>query len=212
MRARMAEAATTARTACSNAHLAPHQGRLEMKAKQLLWIIALGVALLGSAGIGAASAQEPQPQNQNPPAQAEAAKPSQVSPAPPAASGSETKATLYVYRHRRYEGYGLKPSVYADDRELARMENGRFFVVKLDPGMHTIRSNDKSSGIEVDLKAGQDYYVRIDIEAGAWKGHGRITLVLPEQGRYEVKETKPLNAGAVKNHELVVVDANAPEK
>jgi hypothetical protein len=182
-----------------------------MKAKQVLWIAGLGFTSLWIA-TASASAQGQQPQPQNPPAQVDAAKPAQASPAASGTSAADAKATLYVYRHRRYAGSALKPTVYADDRELARMENGRFFVVKLDPGMHSIRSNDKASGTEVDMKPGQEYYVRIDIEAGAWKGHGRITLVLPEQGRYEVKETKPLDANDIKNRELVVADAKTSAK
>jgi hypothetical protein len=114
-----------------------------------------------------------------------------------------TKVHLYVYRHRRYEGGALKPSVYVDDKEMARIENGRFFVVNLDPGKHSIRSSDKSSGVDVEMKSGSDYYVRIDIQPGLLKGHGRLTLILPEQGEYEIKKTKPLSDGAVKDRELV---------
>jgi hypothetical protein len=124
---------------------------------------------------------------------------------------SGARATLYVYRHRRYEGGALKPSVYVDDRELARMGNGNYFVARLNPGPHTIRSNDKSSGVEVKMKPGEEYYIRVDIQEGLWKGHGRLTLVLPEQGSYEVKQTKPLHEGDIKDHELAASEL-APGK
>jgi len=120
-----------------------------------------------------------------------------------AVPGTFAVANLYFYRHRRYEGAALKPSVYVDDKELARMDNGRFFVARLEPGKHSIRSNDKSSGVDIDMKAGTDYYVRVDMQTGFWKGHGRLTLVMPEQGSYEVKQTKPLSDGDVRNHDLV---------
>ncbi len=45
------------------------------------------------------------------------------------------------------------------------MENGRYFAVTLDPGKHTFRSNDAQSGVELELKAGQDYFVRVEIAA-----------------------------------------------
>ena len=35
------------------------------------------------------------------------------------------KATIYFYRIKQFAGSGLEPSVYCDDKELARMENGR---------------------------------------------------------------------------------------
>lgn len=89
------------------------------------------------------------------------------------------------------------------------MDNGRFFVVTLGPGKHTIRSNDKASGVEIEMKAGLDYYIRIDMQEGFWKGHGRLTLVLPEQGAFEVKNTKLLDDSDIKNHELVAPGAKA---
>jgi hypothetical protein len=110
---------------------------------------------------------------------------------------------LYIYRHRRYEGAALKPSVYVDDKEMARAENGRFFVAHLNPGKHSIRSNDKASGMDIDMQAGGEYYVRVDMQTGFWKGHGRLTMIMSEQGSYEVKQTKPLSDGDIKDHELV---------
>src|ERR1700716_952483 len=96
-----------------------------------------------------------------------------------------SKATLYVYRYKQFVGGALSPSVYCDETELARMENGRYFTVKLDPGKHNFRSNDKQSGTELDMKAGQEYFLRVEIAPGAMKGHGRLVLMSPEQGGYE---------------------------
>ncbi len=123
----------------------------------------------------------------------------------PAAQANDAVATVYVYRYKQFVGSALSPSVFSDDTELARMDNGRFFAVKLAPGKHIFHSNDKQSGVEVDLKAGQDYYVRVEIAAGFMKGHGRLTLVAPEQGTYEVKSLKPLDASKVKDTQHVSV-------
>jgi len=98
----------------------------------------------------------------------------------------------------------LSPSVYCDETELARMQNGRFFTVKLSPGKHVFSSNDKQAGIEVDLKAGQGYYIRVEIATGMMKGHGRLTLVASEQGTYEIKKLKPLDADKVKDNQHVI--------
>lgn len=170
-----------------------------------VWL--LGAALACSAPLGSITPlpqgqQQQQAQQPSPATPTDVTKPAQNEPAA-AAPTSDAKATLYVYRPRRYTGAALKPSVYADDTELARLENGRFFVAKLSPGAHTIRSNDKASGVALEMVAGADYYVRIDIEPGAWKGHGKLTLVLPEQGQYEVKQEKPLSDSDVKNREFV---------
>jgi hypothetical protein len=118
-----------------------------------------------------------------------------------------SKATVYVYRYKQFVGAALAPSVYCDETELARMENGRYFTVKLDPGKHNFRSNDKQSGTELDMKAGQEYFLRVEIAAGAMKGHGRLVLMSPEQGGYELKSSKlkPLDSNKVVNATLVSV-------
>jgi len=110
-----------------------------------------------------------------------------------------SKAVVYVYRYKQFVGSALAPSVYCDEVQLARMENGRYFSVKLDPGKHSFRSNDAQSGVELELKAGQEYFIRVEIATGMLKGHGRLLLTAPEQGRYEVKSSqlKPLDAGKI---------------
>src|SRR5262252_11158775 len=72
-------------------------------------------------------------------------------------------SVVYVYRYKQFVGSALAPSVYCDEVQLARMENGRYFAVKLDAGKHSFRSNDTQSGIELDAKAGHEYYIRVEI-------------------------------------------------
>jgi hypothetical protein len=140
----------------------------------------------------------------------------------PAAPTSETKPTeprnasdkpiIYFYRTKQYAGSGLEPSVYCDDKELARMDNGRYFGVTLEPGKHTCRMGDKQTGFEIDMKAGEEYYARITLEAGFWKGHGRLTLMQKEQGAFEVKKVKLLGADKVKDRSLVTVFEGSEKK
>lgn len=121
-----------------------------------------------------------------------------------AAQDASSQATVYVYRYKQFVGSALSPSVYCDETELARMENGRFFVVKLPAGKHVFRSNDKQSGVEEDLKGGQTYYIRVELVPGMMKGHGRLLSIAPEQGSYEIKKLKPLDADKVKDTQHVV--------
>lgn len=117
----------------------------------------------------------------------------------PASDKSDTKATVYIYRYKQFTGSALAPSVFCDEVQLAKMENGRYFTVRMDPGKHVFHSNDKQAGVELDLKAGQQYFIRVEIATGFMKGHGRLILVAPEQGGYEMKSSKlkPLDANKV---------------
>ena len=153
----------------------------------ILMLVALVVSL---------AAQEPKP--------AAPEKPAATPLEKPIAATGVTHALVYVYRHKQFAGSGLEPSVYLDETQVARMDNGRYFVIKVQPGKHTIRSNDKQSGVEMDLAAGKTYYIKVEIVAGFMKGHGRLLLMQPEQATYEVKKLVPLGADKIVNKELVV--------
>lgn len=127
-------------------------------------------------------------------------KPAPEVAAPSPASGN---ATVYVYRYKQFVGAALEPSVFCDETELARMDNGRYFTATLKPGKHVFRSNDKQSGIELDAVAGTDYYLRVEIATGFMKGHGRLVLVQPGQGSVEIRKLQPLGADKVKDNSLV---------
>lgn len=105
-------------------------------------------------------------------------------------SKATSNATICFYRAHRYEGAALKPSVYVDEIEIARLKNGQSVQVIIPPGVHKAYSNDKSTGIDLEAKPGQTYYVRVEIKTGAWKGHGAVTLVDPQEGKYEFSKEK----------------------
>jgi len=99
-------------------------------------------------------------------------------------------ATICVYRPHRFEGSALKPSVFVDQVEVGRVHNGESVQMTVATGQHKVYSNDQSTGIDLDAKAGQTYYVRVDMKAGAWKGHGAVTLIDPQEGKYEFEKQK----------------------
>jgi len=107
-------------------------------------------------------------------------------PAPAAASDSDSPATVYFYRAKRFQGSALKPSVFVDDAAVGNLHNGDSLKFSMKPGKHRIYSTDKSTGIDLEVKPGETYYVRVDILVGFWKGHGGVTLVDPQQGKYEL--------------------------
>lgn len=114
------------------------------------------------------------------------------------------KVTVYIYRPKKLVGGALEPSVFCDGVELARMDNGRYFVLKLAPGKHIIHLTNEKKGYELNMAPGQTYYFRIGIEAGFWKGQGKILLEDNEKGAAEVKKIKPLDADKIKDKTMVV--------
>jgi Protein of unknown function (DUF2846) len=174
--------------------------------------VALGMGCLLTFQNASAAPQAPpsQPapdQAQPPPGQAQAPAPAVPAPAPAADIGR-----LRVYRARRYAGSALAPSIYVDNKQVARVGSGRRVSIRLSPGSHTIRSDDKPSNIALDVKSGQDYYVRVDEEVGFWKGHGKLTLMMPEQGGPEYKLQRPIEDDRKIAREMIEEDTEPVEK
>ena len=116
---------------------------------------------------------------------------------------SSEEATVFIYRPSKWTGKALEPSVFVDETELARMDNGRYFAIKLKPGKHIIRMTDDKKGYAVDMGPGQTYYFRIGIEAGMWKGHGKITLDDSERAIKEIKKLKFIGPDKIKAPDVV---------
>lgn len=123
---------------------------------------------------------------------------------PTANAASYEEATVYIYRPKKMVGGALEPSVFVDDIELARMDNGRYFAIKVKPGKHLIRLTDDKKGYAIDMGAGQTYYFRVGIEAGVWKGQGKITLDEEKRAVPEIKKLQFIGQDKIKAPNLVI--------
>lgn len=123
---------------------------------------------------------------------------------PSVGESAAADATVHIYRAGKLLGKALEPSVFVDDIELARMDNGRYFTVKLKPGKHIIHLTDDKKGFAIDMGPGQTYYFRVGIEMGMWKGHGKLALEDAEKALPEIKKLKYLGQDKIKNSTLVV--------
>lgn len=136
-------------------------------------------------------------------------------PAPPAdatgvekseSGSSETKAVVYVYRKKNFGTRNMQPSVYVDNVEVARMDDGKYFIIKLDPGKHALEVNKGHSGAQIDMKAGEKYYFRVEMIPGFWKARGSVDYMQKEQGVLEVQKMKPLESKWIKDKSRVTVE------
>ena len=119
-------------------------------------------------------------------------------------AASSAEATVFIYRPNKWGGRALEPSVFVDDTELARMDNGRYFAIKVKPGKHIIRMTDDKKGYAFDMGPGQTYFFRVGIEIGMWKGQGKITLDDRERAIQEIKKLKFIGQDKIKAPALVI--------
>ncbi len=113
--------------------------------------------------------------------------------AKPEAKAAAQTATLVFYRPKRFYGSGLTPSIYVNGDEIARMDNGRFFVMAVKPGTIRIASSMKQDPLEVEAKAGKTEFMELAIMTGTWKGGGRLIPTAAADAREALKKLKPLD-------------------
>ena len=116
---------------------------------------------------------------------------------------NDGKVRVYVYRSTAIVSKEFRPSIFVDEKDVARLQSGRNVILALTPGTHIFRSTDKKDQISVELKAGERYFVRVEVPAAAVKGHGKVTVVLPEQGMGEFEQTKPDDSTMLKDRSMI---------
>ena len=108
-------------------------------------------------------------------------------------------ATVYIYRPKSFFGMALHPTVMLDGKDLINIGNGRVFRGEFEPAKRAFRMDDGESGAEIDLKAGETYYMKVVIVPGLWKGGGQLSLMAAEQGSFEIKELKPIEQDEIED-------------
>jgi Protein of unknown function (DUF2846) len=122
-------------------------------------------------------------------------------------TNSKDKAIVYIYSLATHTTLGrIKPSVFVDAKEIAQIRPNRFFLVYLEPGNHEIhfKKSKKRGGIEMDFKAGEIYYLRVNWKAGGTVRAEGFDIVQLESARYDLKQLKPIDDDNIKDKSRVV--------
>ncbi len=132
-------------------------------------------------------------------------------PAPvPKEEAANTLGTIYIYRTG--DTFQGSPSVYLDKTELARLVKGRYFIVNLEPGSHTVSytglgyispgngiATPFSGKLFVTIRPGKAYYFRLLFEKNTFDS-------VPEtKGKAEVGSLKPTDSKDIRDHKHVTV-------
>ncbi|HEY7901620.1 MAG TPA: DUF2846 domain-containing protein [Caulobacteraceae bacterium] len=92
---------------------------------------------------------------------APAAQPIDVGDPPPG------KALIVFYRKRDYPGSANTYAVREGVAQLGDLGIGTYFVVAVDPGLHTFNVHaERRSDMQLEVEAGETYFVRFVLETG----------------------------------------------
>jgi hypothetical protein len=105
----------------------------------------------------------------------------------PAKSQSDI-ATIHFYAPDKF-GVRHLP-LYVDEKTVGSLHGRDMIDVPTTPGKHTVHSSQKDSGIFLEVTAGGDYYVKVSLSEHGFPPPGRVDLVDPSQGKYELEKMK----------------------
>lgn len=113
---------------------------------------------------------------------------------PTAAQETRTEGTLVVfYRPAKHRGRASTPSVFLDGKELARIDNGRFFSIYLKPGDYLVQGLNSihAGGIVTKFSVG-DAPVYVEADASTYRDI-YFEVREPEAAVEKLKSLKPLD-------------------
>jgi hypothetical protein len=110
-----------------------------------------------------------------------------------AQQSADDHGLLVFHRPKRFVGSALTPSILVDGREVARLDNGRYFSLPIPPGKHQLTSTMKHAPLEIEVKPGETVHLEMVILAGNWKGGGRLITTPQADALEAIKKLKPLD-------------------
>ena len=104
------------------------------------------------------------------------------------------KGTVFLYRTGRAVGAAGQLHVKVNSTDAGGTGPGTFFRWDFKPGTYTFLSStgESSAVVQLDVKAGEVYYLRQDARMGINSGRVTIKEVDASKGRKEVKSCKLL--------------------
>ncbi len=106
----------------------------------------------------------------------------------------EGKGTVYLYRTGRAVGAAGQLLVKVNGNDAGGTGPGSFFKWDVSPGLYTFLSStaESSATVQVDVNAGEIYFIRQDARLGLSAGRVTMKQVDSTQGMREVKDCKLL--------------------
>lgn len=101
-------------------------------------------------------------------------------------SPSQEEANIYIYRNS-WVGMNVRQRAYFDGKELGVLKDETFYVMKAKPGKHRVETESEFSnnGIDIDVKGGENIYVRQYIKLGLLFSGANVELVTDEKEAQE---------------------------
>ncbi|HTD05330.1 DUF2846 domain-containing protein [Undibacterium sp.] len=105
-------------------------------------------------------------------------------------AAQKSKAQLYIYRNETW-GTAIKMQLELDGVAIGETAAHTYAAIVLKPGRHILVSKaSDASRLELNLKAGQNYYVWQEVKMGWVSGNSKLQLVDEVTGKAGVEQSK----------------------
>jgi Protein of unknown function (DUF2846) len=108
-------------------------------------------------------------------------------------------ALVWIFRYKRFTAAGADPAVFCDEQMVAKMDNGHYFLLTLEPGVHAIRSTEKAVVVRTSFESGREYFLEVGVSNAipTWS----YKFAVEEASRYRaasaMSELKPLKTSDI---------------
>ena len=109
-------------------------------------------------------------------------------------AAAQNVGTVTIFRttdHHR----GWKPIVNCDGQRVAAVQGGKYVTMNVSASKHTFTSNNAKTGIDLDVKPGGAYFLRV--VGTSISDNGSFELVDAAQAREQIERLEPLKADQV---------------
>lgn len=101
------------------------------------------------------------------------------------------KGLIYVYRPSGFVGAAVSYDVWAGKEKLGYLVQGGYFTYLASPGeLELTAKTEARASLTLDVRAGQEHYVRGSVGVGAFIGRPKLEVVDMETGSREIKDCK----------------------
>ena len=117
----------------------------------------------------------------------------------------EGKATVFIVAG--WHGSTLWRAAFAifcNDKMIARLDRAIYLKAQLAPGKYSFSTkNKKAGGVELDVKAGEVYYLKLQTDQGFQVTNPALSILPKEQGAFDLKQAKPIEPKDIKDCAIV---------
>ncbi len=92
---------------------------------------------------------------------------------------------------------GWKPIAFCDGQRIAAIQGGKYVKMVVSAAKHTFATNNTKTGLDLDVKPGGDYFLKVSGTTGPFSDEGKLELADTMQSRFQLNRMEPLKANEV---------------